>query len=246
MGAPLVDIHDELKLRRTHGVFDDFNYFVTADMWTRLVSDTNTTVSVGNADNGILALFTGDLTDNNEAAIRSTNKLWTIAANQTIVAESGINYTEGNTDDANIAFGLSSVIGADWLLDNGGGPAATQSAAMIYKVDGGTAWKCCSQVSTTSTISTSTTTAGGNQTLRIEVQAQPDGSADVKYFVADQQLLDSTTNQPIKHSITSTNVGNAAAMYLGAYVKAGGTTAAETLNVDYLAAEATRDRIPNN
>lgn len=250
MGTPRLQLPGQLEKRGYPGQVDEFYSYTDTQMWTKLVADTNTTVAVDTTKvDGVLKLFTGDLTDNNEASVRSTNKQWKITANQGLMAEAGIQYTEGNTDDANIAFGFSSVIGANWLVDNGAGPATTQDAAMIYKVDGGTVWKCCSQIGTNQTISTSTTTAGGNQTLRVEVTAQPGGTADVAFFVKDTQnnggeiqLIDSTSLKPIKHTILAGDVSSATAMYLGAYVKAGGTAANETLYVDYMGWSKTRDR----
>ena len=234
------------NIRLQSEMSDDFLSYTDTQQWTKLAADANATVAIEASDDGILKLNTGDLTDNNEAAVRTTNKLWTFTANTTLVAESGIQFTQGDTNKANIAFGMSSAIGANWLLDNGGGPAASQSAMMVYTIDGSTYLKCCSQVGTNQTISTSTAVPSGNVTLRVEGEAQPDGSVDVCFFYKDSTssgiLKDSTTGLPIKHKILSNDVSNAAAMYVGGYVKAGGTSSNETLRMDWIRTAKTRTR----
>lgn len=218
-------------------IFDDFTWYVTAHNWTSLAADTNTTVSVGDAAGGILALFTGDATDNNEVGVKSTAEVFKFAANKPLVCEARIQFTEINTSAANIAFGFADAIGANLLVDDGAGPKTTMSGALIFKVDGGTVWKTISSKSTTQTISTSTTTAGGAsyQTLRIEARPVDSTTYEVTYYVDGQPLRDSN-NKQIKDRLTLTS---ATEMQVGAYAKAGGTGQL-TLNVDYIFAAQAR------
>lgn len=237
----LPDLHDELLKRRTVGLFDDFHHFVDTDVWTKLAADGGS--SVANSDNvaGLVTLTTGG-TDNNEAALAGTRKNWLIAANKPIVFEARINYAEGNTNKANVAAGIASVIGAaNFLQDDGAGPAASFSGCAIYKVDGGTVWKCVSSLGATQTISTSTATAGGtaDQVLRIEIRPVTSTLAEVSFFVDGQPLYDAaitSKNQPIKHQLTYTS---AVKMQPGVYVKAGSATS-EVVNVDYVGVEMLR------
>ena len=237
MGMNLVDLHDAELKRRTFFVWDDFVNYTSGGLWTSLAADTTATVTVSDGAKGVLAIYT-DGTDNNEAAVKTTKEVFLIAANKPIIGEAKLQYTEANTDDANIAFGFADAIGANLLVDNGAGPKTSFSGALIYKVDGGTVWKCVSSLSTTQTISTSATTAGGSayQTLRIEIRPVTSTIAEVSFFVDGVQLKDSTTNKPIKHSLTYTS---ATEMQVGAYAKAGGANA-ETLNVDYIYAAQLR------
>lgn len=239
MGVNLVDYHDALEKRRTVGVFDDFTWYVTAHNFTTVATDSGT-VSVGDAAKGIVALVASDGTvgDNDETYIKSTNEVFLIANNKPILAEAKLQFTEANTDDANVFFGVMDAIAANTLVDNGAGLKTTFSGAAIYKVDGGTVWKCVSSISTSQTISTSTTTAGGSsyQTLRIEIQPINSTTAEVTFYVDGQQLIDSTTLRPIKHTITYTG---ATEMQVGAGVKNGDTNL-ETLNIDYIAVEQLR------
>ena len=55
--------------------------------------------------------------------------------------EARLKVDEANTDDANVIVGLSDAAGADMLLDNGAGPAASYDGAVFFKVDGTLAWQ---------------------------------------------------------------------------------------------------------
>ncbi len=210
---------------------------------TTLAADSGASVAVGDVANGIATLTTG-ATDNNEAAVYTGKKIFQFADKRGIAVEGLIQFSEAATNKANIAFGLSSAWGANLLVDDGAGPASSFSGALIYKVDGGTAWKCISSVGSTQTISTSTATPGSSSyvNLRIEVTAVGDPAqdlAEVSFFLDDKPLYDSadaSRNKPIKHQMTYTN---AVAMALGFYAKAGdGTT--QTAKIDTLGYSQTR------
>ena len=240
MGRTLATPSHQHLNNRIFTWFEDFAWYITPHLWTSLASDGGTSVAIVTGDNGLLGLTTG-ATDNNEAAVRTTNKLFTIADGKTLVGEALLQYSEAATDDANVAFGFSSVIGADQLLDDGAGPATNFSGALIYKVDGGTVWKVVSSKGTTQTISTSTKTAGGTTQQKLTITITPTTStiAEVTYLVDDVPLYDAAIvnrQQPIKHYIT---YASAVAMYVGAYVKAGGATS-EVLNIDWISWEKVR------
>jgi hypothetical protein len=231
MGLNLNDIHDALRFRRTFGGFDDFASYTDTELWTKLAADAGSSVAItASTANGVLALTTGG-TDNNEAAVYTTNKVFKFLANKPLVGVGRIQYAEANADDANVAFGFSSAFGANLLVDDGAGPASSFSGALIYKVDGGTAWKCISSVGSGQNISTSTLTPGGSsyQTFFIECRPISSTICEVTFLCYDevggtfQPLFDSSLaslgNRAIKHQLTYTS---AAAMNFGAYVKAGG------------------------
>lgn len=240
MGMNLVDIHDALEKRRTFGVFDDFEWFISPHRWTSVLTDSGT-AAVGDASKGILVLTPSDGTvaDNDEAYVRTTNEVLLIAENKPIVVEGKIQFTETAAGVYNAFVGCLDAIGADTLVDNGAGMKTTFSGAAIYKVDGGTVWKCISSKSTTQTISTSTTSAGGSsyQTLRVEIRPVSSTVAEVTFWVDDQQLIDSTSNKPIKHTM---NFTSATEMHVGAGCKLGAGTNNDVLNIDYLAWEMLR------
>lgn len=234
MGQKLYDLRDEIKNRRTFGFFDDFDWYVTAHRWTSLVADTTPTVAWAAHATGKIALFT-DTTDNNEVAASTTNAMFTFANQKNIYGEWRIQFTEGDTNKANVFCGFSSAAAANLLLDNGAGPAASMSALGIYKVDGSNVWKCVSQKGTTQNISTSLSTAGGSawQVLGLLGEVVNSTEIECSFFLDGLPLMDATTNRRIKHTLTYTS---AAAMKATSYCKTGGAAGGETLNVDYVGA----------
>lgn len=226
-----------LDLPRLFGFNDDFEWLVTAHRWTSVLTDSGTAV-VGDAVGGILALTASDGTvaDNDEAYIRSTAEIFKFAENKPLLAKARIQYTEANTDDANIAFGFMSAVGANALLDNGGGPAASYSGAVFFKVDGSTVWQCESSLAGTQTTTTLNAagsadgiakTAGGSsyQTLEINWVPTTSTTGDFTFFI-DGVLV-------AKHK--DVVYTSATEMHVFAGVKNGDTNN-EVLNVDYISA----------
>lgn len=228
---PLEDIVDAVA------VIDDFFWYVTAHQWTSLAADTTPTLTVGDAVNGVLALFT-DTTDNNEVAVRSTAELFKFGTNRTIYNKTKLQYSENDTNKANVFVGFASAIGANLLLDNGGGPRVTGDMLGIFKTDGSTVWKVLSQTNGTATTTTSTTTAGGTTAQVVELMCNDYDGVTMQFSVkVDGSYLKDSSNNIIKHSVT---IASATEMNVGVYVKTGGGAGGETVNVDYLAAVQTR------
>ena len=178
------------------GFFEDFLWYTTAHLFTTVASDSGT-VAVGDAKGGVVVVTPSDGTvgDNDESYLKSTAELFKFVAGQAIYGEALIQFSEANTDDANVFFGFADNIIADALVNNGGGMKTSFSGACIYKVDGSTVWKCVTSNGSSQTISTSLTTAGGSsyQKLRIEGRDVDGSNFEVTFFVDDQPLLDSTS-----------------------------------------------------
>lgn len=222
-----------------YGFYDDFEWFVTAHRFTSVITDLGS-ASVGDSAGGILALVASDgaVADNDETYIRSTAEIFKFGVERVIFGECRLQYTEANTDDANVFFGFADAIAADTLVDNGAGMKASFSGACIYKVDGGTVWRVVTSNGATQTISTSTRTAGGAsyQTLRIVMKEVDGTNMEVTFYVDNLPLVDATSRRPIKHNVA---IASATEMHVGAGVK-NGFTNLETLNIDYIAAYQTR------
>lgn len=226
--------------KEVFGFFDDFEWYVTAHRWINLLADSTPTIASGDSRRGIVVLYT-DTTDNNEVAIKS-NEIFLGLAGKPMFCEGLIQYAEGGSAAANVAFGFSNVIGtADFLLDNGAGVATSFSGAVIYKVDGGSVWKVTSSNGSTQTTNTTAVTAGGStggpandgyHKMRIEIADYTSTHAQVTYHIDDVQLKDATSNLPIIHTLAYASLTE---MEVGAYIKTG-RTGAETLNVDYIGA----------
>lgn len=230
----LLTLPDDFLLgRRIFGFFDDFFHFVTADLWTSLAADSGASVAVGDAAGGIVVLTTGG-TNNNEAYLKNTKEIFKFAEDKPILFEARIQYAEANTDDANVCLGLMDAVGADSILDDGGGPKASYSGAVFFKVDGGTRWnvesslagtQTTTELSATNSLDKLAKTAGGSsyQTFRIEVLPINSTEAEVSFYI-DGVLV-------AKHSLTYTSATEMMA-FVG--VKAGGANS-EVVSVDYAA-----------
>lgn len=209
--------------------FEDFFYYVDGDLFTALAADAGASVTE-DADGvgGILQLVTGAV-NNNEAGVATSNELFQYSANLAFMIGCRLQYTEANTDDANVAFGFADAFGANLLGDNGASYSIGTSGALIYKIDGGTVWRAVSENNGTATDTVSTTTAGGASYQWLEIEGvEVDGSNfEITFFVDGQPLRDSN-NKAVKHTLA---LASSTQMDLGAYVKAGDVNS-ETLNVD--------------
>lgn len=234
--------------RDEYFLFDDFLSYNDADLWTKLAADTVATVAhEGSVGKSRLKLAV-TTTDNNEAAVATTNELFKFIANKSIVGEGLIEYAEGATNVANVAFGFADAIGANLITDDGAGVTATD-ACLIYKVDGGTTWRFHTELGTLANKAgdgssgapaaetISDTTAGGTtaQTLRIEIVPRSSTVFEARPYVNGVQLK-TASGIPIVHALA---LGTATDMDFGAYLKMGSSTS-ETLYVDYLYAAQVR------
>jgi hypothetical protein len=226
-----------LAQRNQFTIQDDFLRDVDSADWVTTLTDSGT-ASVGDAAGGIIALVPSDGTvaDNDEAYIESANEVFKFAGDKPLLFEARVQFSEANVDDANVLVGLLDAVGANSLVDNGGGPPSSYSGAVFFKVDGGTVWQTETSNSTTQTtnelvasntnnLAKRAVTAGGSayQTLRIEYQPYSSTNAYVSFFV-DGVLC-------AQHDYIFTS---ATEMQIGIGVKNGGANN-ETLNVDYVA-----------
>lgn len=217
-------------------MYDDFLWYITAHQWASLAADTNAAVAHTDAAGGILSISTGDATDNNEAGVFTAAEVFKFAADAVLFGECKLQYSEHNTNAANVAFGFADAAGANLITDNGAGITAG-SAALIYKTDGTTVWACHLEVNGTAVTGTSTTTAGGSsyQTLAIEV-LPVDGTNIEATFYCDGQPLRDSNSRPIK---LRSAYASATEMDFGVYGKAGGGSN-HTILVDYVYAAQRR------
>lgn len=214
--------------------YDDFHHEIdTTNVYTATLTDTGT-ATVGNGAGGILPLIPSDGTvaDNDEAYLGMRNLVFSMTANKPIVAYGKAQFTEANTDDANIALGLCSTVGANTLIDDGGGPIASGTHFCIFKVDGGTVWKCESRNQTVVLTNTTAVTAGGADyfTWEVEINEILTTHAVVNFRVNGEYLKDATSGLIITHRIV---YASSDALTPFAAVKNGGANL-ETLNLQYL------------
>lgn len=226
------------------GGFSFFSDFVespdTTNVWALTATDSGSVSVSGTGGIAALVASDGTVADNDEAYLANKNSIFKVTAGQPIYAEALLQFTEANTDDANVFFGFGSSVAANFLVDDGGGPRASGTVIGLYKVDGGTVWRAVSRNGSTVTDSVSTTTAGGSnyQRLTVEIFDVTTSQCSIVFRV-DGNLLRDSSNNIIKHVLPISGV---AAMQVVAALKNGGANL-ETLNIDYLGAVQASGRV---
>lgn len=230
-----------LQRIRQAGLWDHFFEYVDADKWTKLAADAGSSVAL-DADwvGGGVTLTTG-ATNNNECALKSTVEAFKFAANQPIIFGALATWAEAATDDLNIMFGLMDAIGANAMLDDGGGPKASFSGAIIYKKDGDTVWSVRSSIGSSYTdTQTSQACHSSSTQVTLAIYCMPRSSTeiDIVYYMdpaggANLQPLTDSRGNVIKHTVT---LGSPTEMNAGVYIKAGGA-ASEVVTLDMIGAE---------
>ncbi len=221
-------------VRKQHGFTEDFGWYISPHLWTTTATDSGTAAITAGGVGGILNLAPSDGTvaDNDEIYVFNTNSVFKPASGQPLVFDAFIQFTEANTDDANVAVGLASSVAANLIVDDGAGLRASGAVIAIYKVDGETVWRFVTRNGTAVTTSVSDKTAGGSayQHLQIEVSDSNLTYATVAPIVDGQYLRDSTTGQVIRHQLLLTGIA-AMSAFVGA--KNGGSNN-ESVNVDFV------------
>ncbi len=221
----LIDLLDQLKHRRTFGFFDDFDIYASGGRWTSVLGSAGA-ASAGDSPQGILNIVPsgGSPALNDECYMRSTNAVFQFAANQPIVFEALVQFSEANVNKANILVGLMDSVAAGALVNGSGGPKSSSSALVFYKTGGTNVWACQTVCSGAHSLTTTAPAGGANyQTLTGQWQPITDTQAEGRFFI-DGLLV---AKQLFPYS-------GAVPMQLCAGVK-NGSASMESLNVDYLA-----------
>lgn len=198
-------------------------------LWTGTQTDSGT-ITILDAAGGILQLEASDgsIGDNDESYAGTTNEPFLFANGKPIWFEAKVALKAADTDGANVLVGLvSAANAANTILDNGGGPPASYSGAVFYKVDGGSAWAAECSIAGTQTNPTLTAPGAPGVTYqRLAIEFIPTSStlATVNFYI-DGVLVGSTA------AFTYTSATEMSA-FVG--VKNGGTTVNTTLYVDYI------------
>jgi hypothetical protein len=220
-------------------VFDDFVGDQSDITFVDTITDSGT-VLMGDDVNGVATLTPSDGTvaDNDEAYLASANELFKFGTNRQIYGRAKLRFTEVTATIANVAFGFQNAVGANSIVDDGGGLKVSGSTLGIYKIDGSAVWKCVSSCNGTSTVSTSTkaATAATDYVLEIEVNDWDGVSMQVSFKVDGEYLKDSL-GQLIRHTVA---IASATEMQVFVGIKLGAITNNDTLLADYVYASQTR------
>jgi len=215
-----------------------FNHFTDDQVDTiggvDTITDTGTVV-MGDEAGGVVTLTPSDGTvaDNDEAYFRTPNEVFLLASGKPLYGRARVKLTETTADKANVAFGFQNAVGADSLIDDGGGPKVSGDTICIFKKDGGGAYfyaaAYCNGTGTATKSKTPVVTATWYD-LEIFVTDTGDGNASVTYKVDGQYLKDFTTGIVITHAVTIASATEMA-MWLG--IKLGAGTNNDTLKCDF-------------
>jgi hypothetical protein len=226
--------------KRSFGFFEDFEHFVTGDLFTDTSADSGAAVAMTDAAGGQITLTTGG-TDNNECYLLTTKEIFLIAANKPLMFECRFNINEANTNDAAVALGFMSAVAADSIVDGGLTVQSSYSGAVFLKPKDTLTWTVETSIATTRTGTTSLTAANsldgvakvstdaGWQTVRIEITPISATEAEAAFYHAGASGS-LTLAKKITFTYTSATEMNA---FVG--VKAGGANS-EIVTVDYITA----------
>lgn len=223
-------------------VFDDFVSEALASLTYSTSTADGGTAAVGDTVGGVITVLSSAAsdTDNDENWLTTINELFLCGAGKTIEGSALLKFTEAATSAGNVFFGFGSTLGAaNTLVDDGGGPRTSGNLIGLYKVDGGTVWRCVTRWGSTTSVldSVSTTTAGSSsyQTLGVHIADGGNaGTSVVTFTVNGVALKDSNGNDIIHHFVNS----GATEMQFGVYVKQGSATAESVLIDKWFASQA--------
>lgn len=211
----------------------------TEDQLDQLAVDTVTdtgTVLMGDAAGGqvVLTPSDGTVADNDEAYLATPNEVFLLAANKPLYGRARVQFSEVTADKVNVAFGFQNAVGANSLVDDGGGPKVSGDCLAIFKKDGGgNFWYVAAYCNGTGTATKTNAAAAAATWYDLEIFATPTGDGvtfTVTYKIDGKFARDFTTNAVITHSVTFTSATEMA-MFLG--VKLGAATNNDTLTADF-------------
>lgn len=208
--------------------FFELNVVATTGKWV-VTKDGSVVGSVLDRSGGWAQIIT-DVNDNDEFYLASIGESWLFEAAKPVWFEAKIELTEAATNASNIIVGLTDANGANALLDNGAGPAASYSGAVFFKVDGSLAWQF-------------ETSNAGTQVTNATAGTMVSGTAHRLGFVFDP--ADGTTGSitPYLNGVEGTahaiTLASLTEMNLILGLKTGGARA-ETLKFDYVQCLAVR------
>lgn len=213
-----------------------FSHFTADQVDTEFV-DTITdsgTVLMGDDVGGIVTLTPSDGTvaDNDEAYLATANELFKFGTARTIYGRAKVKYTEVTSDKVNVAFGFQNAVGANSIVDDGGGLKVSGSTLGIYKIDGGSnLLRVASSCNGTSTVTTTNKTVAAATWYVFEIECKDwDGVTMQVTFRVDGELLKDSNGQVIRHFVA---VASATEMQMFLGVKLGAATNNDTLLCDY-------------
>ncbi len=238
MGNKLINLPEQAILARlTHGFFDDFQGFLTAQSgwaWT-VVTAVDGTVLMNDAAGGSVTIANGTATiaDNEDCYMAREPEAFLMAANKPITFAASLKYSEVSTNSCNVIAGMTDAVAANLLVNDGAGPKTSGTTMAFYKVDGSLNWFVHASLSTTQTKVELTAAnsldkvahaaaSSAYQELRIDFIPKTTTLADIEYYIDGVCV----------YKITDYVFTSATEMQAVVGCK-GGTAAAMSVDVDY-------------
>lgn len=210
--------------------FTDFNSVATTGKW-QITKGTGGTIALQDLPGGRLNVPTA-ASANDYVLLSSQKKIAQLKAGKPLWFEAQVNLTQANTNQANIVFGLSSILTTGFLVTGNGGLPTTWDGVVFWMVGGQTTpqWQFSSSRSTTVTTQATFTpfTSGADTRLGFHVDPADGVNAIVTPYFNDQPMVVSGANYTQKISLASSPV-----LYPIIGVLAG-SSSAETLQIDYM------------
>ena len=193
---------------------EDFNWTATAhNGWTSTLTDAGSII--GPLVGYPYIAYGIDATDitvgDNDEGYYAAPGVFALAATKSVWCEANLEIIEGNTDDCNAWFGLTDQAAlANFLQDNGAGPAASYDGIGFFKVDGGTVWQF-------------ETSDGASQTTDTDVGTRVSGTFVRLGFIVTSNTSVTAYVNGVNVASWATNLPDATTMKLIFAVKTGGT-----------------------
>jgi len=201
MGTNLTNHFRDLNVESN---FDDFYNYTTAGLWTTVAASSGTVAADDTQTSGKVSdiLVTTAATAHDYAGIKTTkqNFLFDLRPMQLYGQFTWGANAASTAQSAGVMLGFGST--ATTMSMTTGAPTLTGTAAVLYRSESGTVWKCSSLAhGGTQTDSTSNVSAvDGTYKLEIGVSVWDSANVLVNYFVNDIQLTDAN-NIPIQHKV---------------------------------------------
>ena len=184
------DFEEHLK-NNTFFIFDEFDHYVTADLWTT-VADNSGTITVSDGVGGVVVIDPSDGTqaDNDQTYMVQTTETFKFATGKPAFFACKVLPVSNTIGSANFIAGFKNAVAAEQLADDGAVPVVTGSGAFFYKLDGGTKWVTTAFADGTESVTNGVTTdhTVSNNTydvLVIEVIPVSSTTSDVHFYSAD-------------------------------------------------------------
>jgi hypothetical protein len=181
-------------------IFDDFvDGPDTTNKYAATLTNSGTAALVNTGGNGgVVALAASGVSPaaNDQSYLATTNSFFLPLNGQPIIAEAWVQYTELNTNAANVFFGLASGVAANLLVTANGGMRTTGTILGLFKQGGTSVWQAIARNGTSLQNTTSTQAAGLTtyQRLTVEVVDQVSLLCTVVFKVDGQILTDANEN----------------------------------------------------